>query len=374
MSAINIFQKVFVMKNRTLPFKRFEFCVPVRGKRRSIICDIQRRRFKFIPNILFEILALYDGKKIEEVKQNYDSQYHSIIDQYFDFLLKEEFIFFTHNPELFPSININMEEVMLIHNALVDIENENGLMNAQTFIKQLQGLGCKHLQIRVFKPVSIAFIDALLSSTKDSCLRSVEIILAYNSVFDNQAFVHLLKDYAVVSRIILHGLPNYESFTKLKGNISNMFYSPQTIDGKSHCGIIDPQFFTINAPMFLEAQHYNTCLNRKISMDTEGSIRNCPSLPQSFGSIKNTSLKEVVELSDFKKYWSINKDMITVCQDCEFRYICTDCRAYVENPDDIYSKPLKCGYDPNTGEWEDWSTNPIKKEAIEFYTNEENPF
>lgn len=57
----------------------------------------------------------------------------------------------------------------------------------------------------------------------------------------------------------------------------------------------------------------------------------------------------------------------TVCKDCEFRYICTDCRAYVEDPDDILSKPLKCGYNPYTGEWSEWSTNPLKQKAIDFY-------
>ena len=70
---------------------------------------------------------------------------------------------------------------------------------------------------------------------------------------------------------------------------------------------------------------------------------------------------------DFKKYWFINKDQIAVCKDCEFRYICTDCRAYIENPEDMYSKPLKCAYNPYTSEWEEWSTNPLKQKAIEHY-------
>ncbi|MNL67068.1 hypothetical protein D3C87_1916250 [compost metagenome] len=47
--------------------------------------------------------------------------------------------------------------------------------------------------------------------------------------------------------------------------------------------------------------------------------------------------------------------------------MCTDCRAYVEDPKDIYSKPLKCGYDPYTNEWEDWVTHPMKQAAIEEY-------
>lgn len=47
--------------------------------------------------------------------------------------------------------------------------------------------------------------------------------------------------------------------------------------------------------------------------------------------------------------------------------ICTDCRAYVEDPEDILSKPLKCGYNPYTAEWSEWSSNPLKQKTINFY-------
>ncbi len=51
--------------------------------------------------------------------------------------------------------------------------------------------------------------------------------------------------------------------------------------------------------------------------------------------------------------------------------IYTDCRAYIENSEDQFSKPLKCGYDPYTNIWEDWSANPLKQNAIKYYSFEE---
>jgi radical SAM protein with 4Fe4S-binding SPASM domain len=66
---------------------------------------------------------------------------------------------------------------------------------------------------------------------------------------------------------------------------------------------------------------------------------------------KSTTLRKALNLTDFKKTWGINKDQISICKDCEFRYICTDCRVFIENKDDIYSKPAKCGYDPYTTKW-----------------------
>lgn len=52
---------------------------------------------------------------------------------------------------------------------------------------------------------------------------------------------------------------------------------------------------------------------------------------------------------------------------CEFRYICTDCRAFLVDPRDSRSKPLKCGYNPESGLWKEWSDNPLSQESIEHY-------
>lgn len=90
-------------------------------------------------------------------------------------------------------------------------------------------------------------------------------------------------------------------------------------------------------------------------------------MTQSFGNIRNTTLAEALSHPDFKRYWHINKDSISVCRDCEFRYICTDCRAYLEDPGNDLSKPLKCGYDPYTCTWQEWSTHPLKHNAMLHY-------
>jgi len=135
----------------------------------------------------------------------------------------------------------------------------------------------------------------------------------------------------------------------------------------NRCGMIDKKFFSPNIPTYTEALHHNSCLNRKVSISAEGDIKNCPSMSESFGNISDTPLATAIEKPGFKKYWDINKDKVQVCKDCEFRYICTDCRAYIENPEDILSKPLKCGYNPYSATWSEWSINPLKQKTIDFY-------
>lgn len=90
-------------------------------------------------------------------------------------------------------------------------------------------------------------------------------------------------------------------------------------------------------------------------------------MKRSYGHIDDTSLLQVVNQPDFQKLFHIKKEEILVCKDCEFRNICTDCRAYLEDHNNLYSKPLKCGYDPYTGEWHEWNLNPLRSKAMEFY-------
>lgn len=91
-----------------------------------------------------------------------------------------------------------------------------------------------------------------------------------------------------------------------------------------------------------------------------------------FGNIHDVKLDQVINSKSFKRYWNVTKEQISVCKDCEFRHICTDCRAFIENPKEMYSKPLKCGYNPYIGTWEDWSKSPLKQTAIEYYALKEN--
>ena len=169
-------------------------------------------------------------------------------------------------------------------------------------------------------------------------------------------------------KIIVYSSSVTEIFKSDVNTSSILIFTEQNVISEKSCGLISQNNFTVNLTTFTESQKHNSCLNRKISIDKMGNIKNCPSMSQNFGNIKDTPLQKVLANKDFKKYWNITKAQITICKDCEFRYICTDCRAYIENPDDMYSKPLKCGYDPYTNKWEEWSTNPLKQKAVEFYS------
>ena len=102
------------------PFVVFANCKLVKGASRSSICDLQRNQIKLIPNDLFEILSIHEGKSIQEIKKKFGNRYDKTIDEYFEFLVENEFIFFTDNPKLFPKLSDEWDHPSKITNAIID--------------------------------------------------------------------------------------------------------------------------------------------------------------------------------------------------------------------------------------------------------------
>jgi SPASM domain peptide maturase of grasp-with-spasm system len=262
------------------------------------------------------------------------------------------------------------DEPTILTNAIIDI-NPKRLHDFKAIWKQLSDLGCEHVQIRSFEPVSFSEIENILNFIEDQRIISVELIFPFDKTKEDSFYIDFVLSNPRIFYLILHSASENKAVFTSPTKMGHIIYSIDTIASQLFCGQIGIEFFNIHIKSFTEAHHHNTCLNRKISIDAEGNIRNCPSMPQSFGNIRDTTLEEALNHPDFKKYWNHKKDDIEVCRDCEFRYICTDCRAYLEDPNNEYSKPLKCGYDPYTGEWSEWSTNPLKQTAIMYYGMEE---
>ena len=274
-------------------------------------------------------------------------------------------IFTTKNPELFPEINEIWDSPFDISNIIVDLDDSSLFITKLDIIEVSKVLGIRHLQIRYYGQRVNDFIDFLEKNLINNEFDSLELMLFYQDGI-KEKIENLLTLIQNIFQIFIYKAPKEELLHTIPSVFGNMIFITQDLN-IHNCGIVESSLFITNIKHFTESQHHNTCLNRKISIDVEGNIKNCPSMLQSFGNIRDTTLQEALEHPDFKKYWNVKKDQISVCKDCEFRHICTDCRAYIENPEDMYSKPLKCGYNPYTAEWEEWSTNPLKQKAIDHY-------
>jgi SPASM domain peptide maturase of grasp-with-spasm system len=343
-------------------FKLFACCIPVKGAERSVICDVQRGEVNLIPNDLLEILIDHSNQNVEQIKTIYGEDNKEVIDEYFDFLIKKEYGFWCDELELrlFPPINLQYETPFHITNVIWDVD-ESSSFDMESVILELENLGCIDLQVRFFCLTSLDYLLRLCELFENKRVKSIHLILKYNLSIDKDEYVKICKKYLRICAITIHSAPKNESIDLKIDNNTFIAFTQQVISDVSHCGVIDSRYFIANLPLFTEAQKHNTCLNRKISIDVNGEIKNCPSMTKSYGNIKDTTLAQALEKEGFKDMWYIHKDQIEVCKDCEFRYICTDCRAYIQDPNNIYSKPAKCSYNPYTATWgnENPTNNPL---------------
>ena len=354
------------MISNTKNIKLFATCISVKGVNRAVICDLQRNSITFIPDDMHDLLELHDGKKLIEIKKYYNNEHDDVINEYYDFLFKNEFVFFTDYPELFPPMSLEWHEPFAINNAIIDVSSD---FDFETILEQLSFLYCKSIEIRFFTTIEIDFIHKILTYLENtkSIITSIGFVAGLSDLTQQSTLDSLIINYPRISYFIIGNCFENKFIEPTRQKNGYIFYTTESVISSTQCGLINKNNFVVNTRLFSESQHHNTCLNRKISIDKDGNIKNCPSMAESFGNIKDTTLKEALNKPGFKKYWNINKDQIEVCKDCEFRHICTDCRAYIEDPENQYSKPLKCGYNPYTNVWEEWSTNPLKQKAIEYY-------
>ncbi|GCC51544.1 grasp-with-spasm system SPASM domain peptide maturase [Chryseotalea sanaruensis] len=330
-------------------FKLYSACIPVRGASRSIICNLVKGNFNYIPNTLYDILADYKNCNIEKIENDFDERSHKELHKHFNFLVENGFGFWCDKPEEFIDMELDWDRSSPITNAIIDIDNLSKY-DVSEVIRQLDNFRCEALQIRCFSVISIEEINRILSVTTESNFISIELYLKYNPIYNESFLKDLCEKHKRIRFAIIHSSPE-EKVISSDDDYYYAWFDKTELKDESHCGNISRKYFSPNILLFTESQHFNNCLNRKISVDKEGNIKNCPSMLMSYGKIQNTSLKEALEKKGFTDNWIIKKDEIEVCKDCEFRYICIDCRAYTSDAKNKYSKPAKCTYDPYRTTW-----------------------
>lgn len=356
--------------------KLFNSVKITKGAKNSIIFDANNGFLRLIPNTFFDLLS-NEMRNYSRLKKKLDNDTLEVLDEYLNFITDNNLGFIVYSKKKllsFQGVSNFNETLSNCDYLILDVNNSNILND--NLIQQICTLNIKYLQFRFLDKVEVDEIIKVISIIEifnDSNINEISIVVKYNT----KLLFFIKENYFKISNKFLHFVlhsSNEQDF-QILDHVYLTFIN-NTIGIPLGCGVINLKNVNLNRIFYLEAQQHNSCLNKKISIDSEGNIRNCPSMPQSFGNIKDTTLEEALSHPDFKKYWNLTKDTIEVCKDCEFRYICTDCRAYTErtheNKEGLdISKPLKCGYNPYTGEWEEWSTNPLKEKAIEYYGMQE---
>jgi SPASM domain peptide maturase of grasp-with-spasm system len=341
-------------------------CYITNGINRSLIIDTERDDFEFLPLEFAIKLIQYNSMYIKEFVCSFEEKDADTVKEYIIHLIKKEYLFITN---LITPIDYQEKPSFISskknYTSIIDIEET--LESLEEFISKMENekLNINIIQLRFFKVTSINKLILALKLFENTIVKNIQILGDFSD--DINSISNLKNKFPR-----LQFINNFNSKDANEDELFNcdgckIINSTRKINSEKDCGVISSKFFNKNSQNYSLSINHNSCLYKKISMDRYGNLKNCPSMIKSFGNIKTTSLNKVIADKSFQKLGKIKKENIDSCKDCEFRNICTDCRAYIENPRNDHSKPLKCGYNPYTNVWEEWSINPLKQMAIEYY-------
>jgi SPASM domain peptide maturase of grasp-with-spasm system len=334
--------------NEQCYFYLYPHCHIVKGYTRSLIQDTLRGQYFFVPDLLATILPKMHGRTLLESKGLFIENNRSYYEEYMTFLQEKELVNLSEIPLDYQKLSLDFQYPSLISNSIFiyDKRSEN-----QQIVTELIKNRCEHIQIFFNQKITSKELKTTLSLFEDSIVETIEIVISFQKPFLNiQYWQNLYEQHKRLQSVVVYNAPKTEKIPVDFLNYNRVLFVNELIS-YNDCGEFHPLHFTNNLPFFTESQQHNTCLNRKLCIDAEGNIKNCPAMERSFGNIKDTTLQEAIEKEGFKDLWFIHKDKIDVCKDCEFRYMCMDCRCFIKDPENIYSQPAKCGYNPYICKW-----------------------
>lgn len=100
---------------------------------------------------------------------------------------------------------------------------------------------------------------------------------------------------------------------------------------------------------FFYNRHFNPCLGQQLAIDCGGEIKICLWAKKVFGTLGINNLRDMIISGVFDEYWELHKDKINVCQNCELKYVCGDCRVTEKGTWSMTEKPDFCKYNPFIG-------------------------
>lgn len=313
--------------------KLFPNVIPVKGYNRSLLVDLQKAKSHLVPNDL-----------IDSLDQNI-----SLVEEYENFILGNELGIWIDSEigACLTALPTDYYPASRITNAILELD-QNSSWSIPSVLNQLDELGTQFLEVRFLDFYSVVkHLRILQVYSSETTIESIQLMVPFHK--DLKAFLDssLSEHFFRLSTILVYNAP--EGF-ELDVNFYKLVFTRQEAVSHEHCGNISMDHFRQNTQTYVRNRNYNSCLAHKISVSRNGLIGNCPSMPETFGHVDDTSFARVIQKREFQKKWKLTKDKISICSVCEFRTICTDCRAFtVDNTET--GKPSKCGYNPFISLW-----------------------
>lgn len=341
----------------------FETCQIIEGRNRNIIIDYAHDSIYDLGKEHVQLLNLLKTNPILKVQAEFeDEESMNNFEEFLKFLISQEMAFVTHYPENFPKISKHLHNDSLrIIDSIIEISPTSQMEDIDKFCYEISELGCQEIVVwLVSGPIAHTSIKNVLDILQKYEFCYIEVHgMHIGEMTQRKIAWSLVEQYACLKRIYLYSsdkADRVDVVNQMNGfapmSLGEIIYVKEDFEDGQCCGQIHFNSLDFSgywvANMLLKK---NGCLYKKISLTKDGTIRNCPCLNVAYGHIQNTAVKYVIQSKKFRLWGDIRKDDIHVCKECEYRYNCTDCRAF-RLSSDLLSKPAKCKYNPITSTWE----------------------
>ncbi len=141
------------------------------------------------------------------------------------------------------------------------------------------------------------------------------------------------------------GKPSRRDFIRLSGRANLRLYSDGLLKRRM---ITERTVHSGNIEKILKYNYEHSCFATHLYVGSDMNVYPCPMERRVYhGNLRNVHLKEMLDA----KILNFSKNDVNVCCDCEYRYLCLDCRP--DSLTDAFAeKPWYCTYDPYRSKWE----------------------
>lgn len=334
-------------------FLLFPFCKLVKGYKRSAIYDLEKQKLHLISNEVYTVIAESNGKTLDEIYNMLKGTDKLIVDSLITSLLDKRLISFVKKEDYkcFLSVTNFPVKKSLLDNFIVDIDVDSDYDLFDALCK-IDVFHLQVIQLRFLYAIDYDSLIQIVEKTYITSAEAIQLVMPFETINKTDSLHTLLDNYQNITNVYFWDCPIDKTEDYKQCQIT---YLTKEINSSDSCGVITEKHFLCNKKFYFEAQNRNTCLSKKCSIDRKGVIKNCPYMEQEYGYINQVTANEfqdIVKSPLFVSFSAIKKDDIKTCSVCEFRYACFDCRAFISEKDNLFSKPSKCTYNPYFGIWE----------------------
>lgn len=317
-------------------YSLFSNVIVVNGSLRSVLYDIQRESYHFIPLWLGNFLSENDQFELSELGEFKSMFIYSELIHAID---RDEV-------ELFPRIEMDYHIPCIIEVLVFDCSIYNSLKIEVLSI--IEALNIQKALFYVRKQECVKNLERILNELKYSRLNQIEIV-CFEQLELN---INIINHEHRIRKIYFYKSPEKKVESIAEFNRLDVYFNWSFDDRMLYHQ--NPNFLNVNLKLFSESQHFNTYYHKRLYISSNGDISN-GEFPPPVGNIKDitdiNTLTTLIQSKEFTSLFHTRKDVIDVCKDCEFRHMCTDNRIPIQRQNLQWYHDLECNYNPYICKW-----------------------